>query len=234
MSQNRKGWIGFCKRVPGPGKLLRVSVGALLVVTWTVVVQAATSPSQPPQAPPTPFKMLGTWNGAEILSRLINQYQSIHGDLYLIDFTPHDSPQVVQLLADPQRLHPIWRGKIKVGVTLDSRLSEAIKKEAITAQLQTVLLGRFVVAVAVNAKNAPHPTPSVSIEDLREIYTGRKTLWKDVPGFRNPGKIELYASSLDTTTAGMLFEKRSLGISKYFRRIFLTQLKLGKRIPTPR
>ena len=67
-------------------------------------------------------------------------------------------------------------------------------------------VGRFVVAVIVNAKS---PVRAISLDDLDRVFTGKTTSWKDVAGSGAGGPIEFYRPPA-ASTQSICFQKKAL------------------------
>ena len=81
------------------------------------------------------------------------------GTAHFINFTPIVTEQVPGMLS---------RRRCDVGMTLDSRLPETGKNEV--SHFENFVLGRFVIAVAANAKNGVR---TLTLEDLRSVFPGK-------------------------------------------------------------
>ena len=125
-----------------------------------------------------------------VMAALIRQYENDRAARF-VNFTPLDSDQIVGFLS---------RGHCDVGMTLDSRLTDADKKRA--ASLQNAVLGRFVVGIAANATT---PLRTIAVDDLGKIFAGEATFWKDVPGSGLSTPIEILGRTA-ISTEGMILD----------------------------
>ena len=175
------------------GRTLIPAVTLMIIV----LARAATAGGQEANAyaaDSTPFTALGTWNGMSVMTTLIRQYED-NQKAHFINYTPLVGLQIPGCLS---------RHECDVGMTLESLLPEPIKKEA--AHFDSRPAGRFVVGVIVNAKS---PVRSISLDDLKKVFTGKTIYWKDVGESSNSGRIEPFRP-LAISTQGMLFQGKVL------------------------
>ena len=175
------------------GKALAVAV-ALMTFALAGVVMAADHGGSAMAAKPAPFTALGAWSGLPAMTALIRQYEADQKARF-INFMPADNDQL------PGRLS---RHRCDVGLTIDSILPDPLKKEA--AQFEGYPVGCFVIGVIVNAKSSVR---AISLDDLRRVFTGEITLWKDVGGSSGVGRVEPFRPPA-AGTQGMLFQKKVL------------------------
>jgi ABC-type phosphate transport system substrate-binding protein len=147
-----------------------------------------------PTARPISFSVFGSWDGVRVMAALIRQYENDR-QAHFIRFTPTLTEQVLGMLSG---------GQCDVGMALDSRLPEASRDKV--GHFQSFTLGRFVVAVGVNAKNHVR---TITLDDLRSVLTARTEDWRDVNGSGNSAQIEICPPS-DISTAWMIYRKNVL------------------------
>lgn len=145
--------------------------------------------------PPTKnanISIQGSWAGIKLMSQLIRNYEQEQGSRFIL-FIPRDSNQVPETLQKHQ---------CDVGMMLDS-LKPDLGRD-FEERFDAFPMGRLVVHVAVNAKN---PKRTITLEELRDIFRGQATSWKDVPSAGYLGRIELYAPLL-VNAESSIFRKK--------------------------
>jgi len=174
----------------------------LIVVLPSVAIAGA--PKIGPQAGNVaPVSIQGSYVGIKAISQLVREHESDRG-AHFIKFTPRDSSQVPEALKEHE---------CDVGLVLDSLTSGAGKD--FHSQYEAFPLGRFVVHVAVNAKTPIH---TITLEELRAVFRGKITLWKDVNNAGTAGRIELYAP-LRTAPESSIFQKKVMRGSPYAKEL---------------
>ncbi len=145
----------------------------------------------------------GSWAGLDLGRSLIQEFSNAHG-FRGVRFMPCDTEQIPRRLA---------KAECDVGLVLDS-LTPSIESPR-DDRFESYPLGRFVVYVIVNAKS---PVRKVTLEELRSIYRGQVTSWKDVANSTSVSGIELY-SPLLARTESHLFRKKAMRGARYGKQL---------------
>ncbi|HET6247248.1 MAG TPA: substrate-binding domain-containing protein, partial [Tepidisphaeraceae bacterium] len=146
---------------------------------------------------PIAFTANGTWNVLPALVTIIRQFEVGRRSPQVI-FTPFDSDQIVGRLC---------RHECDVGMPFDSFVPDDNREAA--SKLQSVTLGRFVVAVAVNANSSVR---SLTMEQVCRTFTWNPltrgiTSWKEVAGSGSTAEIELLRPAT-LCPASLVFRKK--------------------------
>jgi len=177
-------------------------VTMLLAVLPSVAMATAKNSPQPAKA--APVSVQGSWAGIKTISQIVREYESDQGS-HFIKFTPRDSRQVPGALT---------KHECDMGMILDSLAPNSGKD--FHTQFEAFPLGRFVVHVAVNAKTPVH---TITLEELRSVFRGQITSWKNVGNAGSIGRIELYAP-LGTAAESSIFQKKVMHGTPFAKALF--------------
>ncbi len=178
---------------------------AILLVYVSSAVAAAQSVNPPANMQ---VSIQGSYVGIKPIGQLIRDYESDQGARFL-KFLPRDSNQVPEVLT---------RRECDVGLVLESLASGS---KNFHSEFEAFPIGRFVVHVGVNATIPVH---AISLDELRDAFRGKTTLWEDVSSAA--GRIELYVP-LPTSPESSIFQKKVMRGALYAR-------ELRDRSVTPR
>jgi phosphate transport system substrate-binding protein len=101
----------------------------------------------------------------------------------------------------------------KVGMTIATRQAEESEQRDILAKgrrIKSRIIGSVSLAIVLNKKN---PVNALTIDQIRAIFTGRTTDWKELGGPQ--GKIRVLAQPAPETGAGVAFLNQVLGGEAY-------------------
>lgn len=167
---------------------------SLVLVLLPHAAVAAASPDNPPQATPATITIQGSWAGIALVNQLIRQHEADVGARF-VRFEPRDSSQVPEALA---------RHECDVGMMLDSLATDVDKD--FEARFEAYPIGRLVVHVAVNARSSMH---TITLKELRDVFSGKATSWNQIPASGSLGRIELFAPTLASTESS-IFRKKAM------------------------